>query len=39
MAFPIETIFKTVSLEPLKALRGSPINPWLVMAAEKTHVI
>lgn len=37
LAFPIEMIFNAVSLEPLRALRGSVLNPWLVMAAEKTH--
>ena len=38
MAFPVETIFSLVSMEPLRALRGSPVSPWLVMAAQRTHV-
>ncbi len=39
LAFPIETIFNAVSIETLRALRGSVVNPWLVMEAEKTHVV
>jgi SAM-dependent methyltransferase len=39
LAFPIETIFNAVSFEATRALRGSAVNPWLVMAAEKTHAI
>jgi SAM-dependent methyltransferase len=37
LAFPVETIFSMVSKPAFRALRGSPINPWLVMSAEKTH--
>ena len=36
LAFPVETIFRLVSTERLRALRGSPINPWIVLAAQKT---
>jgi hypothetical protein len=36
LAFPVDTIFRLVSTEPLRALRGSPVNPWIVMAAEKS---
>ena len=39
MAFPVETIFNAVSTEALRALRGSAINPWLVMAARETHAL
>jgi SAM-dependent methyltransferase len=38
LAFPIETVFTAVSAEPLRALRGSPVSPWIVMTLEKTHV-
>lgn len=37
LAWPVETVFSLVSTPALRALRGSPISPWLVMAAEKTH--
>jgi len=37
LAFPIETIFNAVSTEALRALRGSPISPWIVMAARRLH--
>jgi SAM-dependent methyltransferase len=36
MAFPVEAIFSAVSTAALGGLRGSPINPWLVMAAQRT---
>jgi SAM-dependent methyltransferase len=35
LAFPVETIFRLVSTDRLRALRGSPVNPWIVLAAEK----
>ena len=35
---PVSMVFNMVSAEPLRALRGSPISPWIVMNAEKTHV-
>ena len=38
LAFPVETIFTAVSAHALSALRGSALNPWLVMAAEKARV-
>ncbi|MBC7926147.1 MAG: methyltransferase domain-containing protein [Bryobacteraceae bacterium] len=31
LAFPVEAIFSLVSLEAFSWLRGSPLNPWLVM--------
>ncbi len=37
LAWPVETVFSLVSTPALRMLRGSPISPWLVMAAEKTH--
>lgn len=37
LAWPIETVFTLVSMPALRALRGSPVSPWLVMAAEKSH--
>ena len=37
LAWPVETVFSLVSTPALRALRGSPISPWIVMAAEKTH--
>jgi hypothetical protein len=37
LAWPVETVFSLVSTPAFRALRGSPISPWLVMAAEKTH--
>jgi SAM-dependent methyltransferase len=37
LAWPVETIFSLVSTPAFRALRGSPISPWLVMAAQKTH--
>lgn len=38
LAFPVEAVFKFVSTEAFRGLRGSPVSPWLVMAAERTHV-
>lgn len=38
LAFPVEAVFNAVSTETLRVLRGSPVSPWLVMAAEKSHV-
>jgi SAM-dependent methyltransferase len=38
LAFPVETIFSALSTEALGALRGSPINPWIVLTAQKTDV-
>jgi SAM-dependent methyltransferase len=38
LAFPVEVIFSAVSTEALRGLRGSPLSPWLVMAAEKARV-
>ena len=37
LAFPVETVFSVVSTPAFRVLRGSPISPWLVMSAEKTH--
>ena len=37
LAWPVETVFSLVSTPALRVLRGSPISPWIVMAAEKTH--
>ncbi len=37
LAFPVESIFRAVSTEALGWLRGSPVNPWIVVLAEKTH--
>jgi SAM-dependent methyltransferase len=37
LAFPVETVFSLVSTPAFRALRGSPISPWLVMSAEKTN--
>lgn len=37
LAYPVEAIFSAVSMPALGAFRGSPINPWIVMTAEKTH--
>ena len=36
LAFPVESIFSLVSTPAGRVLRGSPVSPWLVMAAEKT---
>ena len=38
LALPVETIFSAVSSPVLGGLRGSPINPWIVMTAERSHV-
>jgi SAM-dependent methyltransferase len=35
MAFPVEALFRMLSTSPLRGLRGSPVNPWLVMMAQK----
>jgi SAM-dependent methyltransferase len=37
LAWPVETVFSLVSRPAFRSLRGSPISPWLVMAARKTH--
>ncbi len=37
MAFPVEAIFTAVSTDALRGLRGSPVSPWIVLSAEKTH--
>jgi SAM-dependent methyltransferase len=37
LAFPIETLFRIVSFDTLKSLRGSPLNPWLVLVSRKPH--
>jgi len=37
LAYPVEAVFGAVSTPLLGAFRGSPINPWIVMTAEKTH--
>jgi SAM-dependent methyltransferase len=37
LAFPVETIFSLVSTRAGSLLRGSPVSPWIVMAAEKTR--
>ncbi len=37
LAFPIETIFNLVSTDALRALRGSPVTPWIVMSMRKAH--
>jgi SAM-dependent methyltransferase len=37
LAFPVETTFRAVSIDSLRWLRGSPISPWIVMLAEKSH--
>ena len=37
LAFPVETIFNAVSTGMLRALRGSPVNPWIVMCMRKPH--
>ena len=39
LALPIETVFKAVSARPLRALRGSPLNPWIVMSLRKAHAM
>jgi hypothetical protein len=35
LALPVETLFRLVSTAGLRSLRGSPVNPWLVMMAQK----
>jgi SAM-dependent methyltransferase len=35
LAFPVESIFRLVSADGMRALRGSPVNPWLVLSARK----
>jgi SAM-dependent methyltransferase len=35
LAFPVETLFRLVSSDALRSLRGSPANPWLVLTARK----
>jgi SAM-dependent methyltransferase len=35
LAFPIECLFRAVSWEPLRFLRGAPCSPWLVMMIGK----
>lgn len=37
LVFPIETVFNAVSTEVLRGLRGSPVNPWIVMCMRKPH--
>lgn len=39
LAFPIESLFRLVSLDALKTLRASPINPWLVLTARKPYAV
>ena len=35
MAFALDSVFRAVSTEPLRFLRTSPVNPWLVMLMER----
>lgn len=35
LSIPVETVFEAVSWRPLSFLRGSVVNPWLVMLARK----
>jgi SAM-dependent methyltransferase len=37
LALPVEAVFRAVSAPPLRGLRGSPISPWIVMTAERSH--
>ena len=37
LALPVEAVFRAVSSPPLRGLRGSPISPWIVMTAERSH--
>jgi SAM-dependent methyltransferase len=37
LAFPVESIFKAVSSDALRWLRGSMVNPWIVVMAEKAN--
>ncbi len=38
LAFPVETVFRLVSVPSLAILRGSPISPWLVGLAQKRSI-
>ena len=38
LALPVQTIFRLVSTKALRALRGSPLSPWLVGLAQKCNV-
>ena len=35
LALPVESVFRLVSMEPFRFLRGLPVSPWLVMLMKK----
>jgi len=37
LALPVEAVFRAVSTPLLRGIRGSPISPWIVMTAERSH--
>jgi SAM-dependent methyltransferase len=39
LAWPVESIFSLVSQPSLSFLRGSPVNPWLVMLFRRDAII
>jgi SAM-dependent methyltransferase len=38
LAFPVQAVSRLVSVKAFRALRGSPISPWLVGLVRKRHV-